>query len=153
MKTKHMGADDTDRRILLELRQNCRRSYRELAASAGMSPAALIERIKRLESEGIITGYSANFDYQKLGFEFMAIVQISISGDLLGIQQRISRLAGVAAVYDTTGQYDSMAMLICRNRSELSALVKKILAIPGVDKTNTNVVLNVVKKLEEFRQV
>jgi DNA-binding Lrp family transcriptional regulator len=150
MKSKHLGTDETDQRILLELRRNCRRSYRELAASTGMSPAALIERMKRLEQEGIITGYSANFDYLKLGFEFMAIVQIGIKGDLLRIQQRISKLGGVAAIYDTTGQYDAVAILMCKSRSELSALVKRILAIPGVEKTNTNVVLNVVKKLQEF---
>lgn len=153
MKSKHLGTDKTDQRILLELRQNCRRSYRELAASTGMSPAALIERIKRLENEGVITGYSANFDYLKLGFEFMAIVQISMSGDLLKIQQKISRLGGVAAVYDTTGQYDAIAILMCKSRNELSGLVKKILGVPGVEKTNTNVVLNTVKKLQDFEGI
>ncbi|HID72448.1 TPA: Lrp/AsnC family transcriptional regulator [Candidatus Micrarchaeota archaeon] len=153
MKTKHSGTDSTDRQILLELRRNCRRSYREIAAEIGMSPAALIERIKRLEEQGIVTGYSANFDYLKLGFDFMAVLQISISGDLLRIQEKIAKLPGVAAVYDTTGSYDSVAILMCKSRQELSALVKKILGIQGVDKTNTNMVLNVVKKLSEFGQV
>lgn len=153
MKSEHLEIDKTDQRILLELRQNCRRSYRELAASTGMSPAALIERMKKLEKEGIITGYSANFDYLALGFEFMGIVQISISGDLLKAQEKISKLQGVAAVYDITGQYDAIAILMCKNRNELSALVKKILVIPGVEKTNTNIVLNVVKKLQEFEQI
>ncbi len=153
MKTKHSGIDSTDRQILLELRRNCRRSYREIASSMGMSPAALIERMRRLESQGIVTGYSANFDYLKLGYDFMAVLQLSISGDLLKIQERLSKLPGVAAVYDTTGQYDSVAIVMCRSRQELSALVKKILAMPGVDKTNTNMVLNVVKKLSEFSQV
>jgi DNA-binding Lrp family transcriptional regulator len=153
MKSKHLGTDETDLRILQELRQNCRRSYRELAQSTGMSPAALIERVKKLEEQGIIIGYSANFDYLKLGFEFMAVLQISISGDLLKIQERIGKLGGVAAVYDTTGQYDSVAILMCKSRGELSSLVKRILAIPGVQKTDTNIVLNVVKKLQEFEGV
>lgn len=83
----------------------------------------------------------------------MAIVQISISGDLLKAQQKISKLKGVAAVYDTTGQYDSAAILMCKSRAELSALVKKILAIPDVDKTNSSVVLNVMKKLSDFEQI
>ncbi len=151
MKSRHL--DDTDQRILAELRQNCRRSYRELAASAGISPATVIERIKRLEKEGVITGYSANFDFLKLGYEFMAVVQISIYGDLLKVEQRMSRLKGVAAVYDTTGQYDAIAILMCRSRGGLSALVKKILAIPGVEKTNTNVVLNVMQRLSDFDPV
>ncbi len=151
MKSKQL--DSMDQRILLELKQNCRRSYRELAASTGISPATLIERIKKMENEGVITGYSANFDYLKLGYEFMAIVQIGIRGDLLKIQEKIANLKGVASVYDTTGQYDSTAILICKNRSELSGLVKKILNIPGVEKTNTNMVLNVVKRIVDFAEV
>jgi Lrp/AsnC family transcriptional regulator for asnA, asnC and gidA len=151
MKSEQL--DSTDQRILLELKQNCRRSYRELAASTGISPATLIERIRRMEREGVITGYSANFDYLKLGYEFMAIMQIGIRGDLLKIQEKIANLKGVAAVYDTTGQYDSTAILICKNRSELSALVKKILNMPGVEKTNTNMVLNIVKKIVDFAPI
>ena len=150
MKSEHLKLDQTDHRIIAELKQNCRRSYRELAASTEMSPAALIERIKKLERQGVITGYSANFDFLKLGYEFMAIVQINISGNLLKTQQRISRLKGVAAVYDMTGDYDSMAIVMCKNRNELSALVKRILMIEGVKKTNTDVVLNIVKRLTEF---
>lgn len=153
MKAKHLELDRTDQQILLELRQNCRRSYRELATSTGMSPAALIERMKKLENEGIVTGYSANFDYLKLGFEFMAIVQISISGDLLKAQEKISGLAGVAAVYDTTGQYDAVAILMCKTRNELSGLVKKILAIHDVEKTNSSIVLNIVKNMSDFERI
>jgi Lrp/AsnC family transcriptional regulator for asnA, asnC and gidA len=145
--------DKTDLRILQELKQNCRRSYRELALSTNLSPATLIDRIKKMEKEGVITGYSANFDYLKLGFEFMAIIQIAMKGDFLSIQDKISKLKGVASIYDTTGQYDATAILMCKSRGELSALVKRILAINGVEKTNTNMVLNVVKKLTDFAQI
>ncbi|MBN1170533.1 Lrp/AsnC family transcriptional regulator [Candidatus Micrarchaeota archaeon] len=150
MKSEHLKLDQTDRRIILELKQNCRRSYRELASVTGMSPAALIERIKKLEQQGVITGYSANFNFLRLGYEFMAIIQIGISGDLLRVQQKISRMNGVASVYDMTGRYDSMAVVMCKNRSELSKLIKDMRAIPGVEKTNTDMVLNVVKKLSDF---
>jgi len=151
MKGKHVGMDETDRRILSELKKNCRRSYRELAAATGMSPAALIERTKRLEKGGAITGYSANFDYLKLGFEFMAIVEISISGrDLLGVERRIAQMPRVAAIWDTTGDYDALAVLMCKSRGELSATIKKILATEGVESTTSNIVLNVVSRLTEF---
>jgi len=154
MKGKHMGIDETDQRILLELKKNCKRSYRELSVSTGMSPAALIERIRRLEKDGAITSYSANFDYLKLGFEFMAIVEISISGkDLLKVEEQIAGLPHVGAVWDTTGDYDALAIVMCKTRSDLSAIVKRILGIKGVEKTNTNIVLNVVKRLTEFEEV
>ncbi len=153
MESKRVEIDDMDLGILRELKKNCRRSYRELAIGVGMSPAAVIERVKKLEGRGILGGYSARIDYLKLGFEFMAITQIAISGDMIKVQERMGQMRGVAAVYDITGKYDAVAILICRSRGELSSLVKKILAIPGVKKTNTNIVLNVVKRLDEFEGV
>ena len=151
MKTKQTEIDETDRRILLELRKNCRRSYRELSKALDLSPATLIERVKRLEKAGYILGYSANLDFLKLGYEFMGIVKITISGGaLLDVQEKISRLRGVAAVYDVTGDYDSMAIVLCKSRAELSRLAKSILSIPHVEKTNTSMALNVVKDFHEF---
>jgi len=149
MKTEHM--DETDERILVELRKDSRKSLRKLASSVGVSPSAISERIRRMEKSGMIKGYTANLDYLKLGYEFVAIVQISISGgNLLEVQKKISAMPGVVAVYDVTGQYDSMAILMRKSRSELSALIKKILALPRVDKTNTNMVLNVMKDFTDF---
>ncbi len=152
MKSEQMDA--VDRKIIEELREDCRRSYRQLAESVGLSPASLMERVRKLEGSGYVKGYSARLDFLRLGYEFMAIVQISIShGSLLDVQEKIAKLHGVAAVYDVTGQYDSIAILMCKSRSELSALVKRILAIQHVEKTNTNMVLNVVKEMDEFRGV
>jgi len=146
--------DGVDRKIIEEMRLDCRRSYRQLAESVDLSPAALMERVKKLEKSGYVKGYAARLDYLRLGYEFMAVVQISIShGSLLEVQERISKLQGVAAVYDVTGPYDSIAILMCKSRAELSALLKRILAIPHVDKTNTNMVLNVVKETDEFNGV
>jgi len=154
MTTKHLELDDLNKQILKELRENCRRSYRELAKALDLSPAALIERIKKIENSGYIINYSANLDFLKLGYEFMAIVQISIShGALLDVQEKISKLPGVAAVYDITGEYDSTAIVICKSRSELSALIKKLLRIPYVEKTNTSMVLNIIKDVHQFTGV
>jgi len=154
MKTRHKGIDEADRRILFELKKDCRRSYRVLASAIGMSPAALIERMKRLEKEGAVRGYTADFDYLALGFEFMAVVNTSISGrDLLAVERKIAQIPRVAAVWDSTGEYDAIAVVMCKTRSELSATVKKILGTEGVKKTNTNIVLNVVKRLTDFNEV
>jgi Lrp/AsnC family transcriptional regulator for asnA, asnC and gidA len=150
MKKEHL-MDDTDERILRELGKDSRKSLRKLASSIGASPSAISERIRRMESAGIIKGYTASFDYLKLGYEFVAIVQISISGgNLLEVQKKISSMPGVVAVYDVTGQYDSIAILMRKSRSELSALIKKVLAIPRVEKTNTNMVLNIMKDFTDY---
>jgi DNA-binding Lrp family transcriptional regulator len=153
MKNKHM--DETDEGILRELKKDCRRSYRKLATETGLSPAALIDRMKKLEKKGFIKGYSAKLDYGRLGYEFEAMVQISIThgAALLEVQKRIAKLNGVCAVYDITGKYDSMAILKCKSRQELSALIKKILDLPKVEKTNTNMILNVIKEMDDFEGV
>ena len=154
MVHKTQDLDEIDRKILRKLVLNSKRSYRNLAKELDMSPAATIERIKKLEGGGYVIGYGARFDYLKLGFEFMAVVDISISGkDILEVERKISKLERVAAVWDTTGEYDAIAILMCKNRAELSATVKKILGIQGVEKTNTNIVLNIVKRLTEFDEV
>ncbi|MFA5077442.1 MAG: Lrp/AsnC family transcriptional regulator [Candidatus Micrarchaeia archaeon] len=146
--------DSTDKRILRELRMNCRRSARELASELKLSPSSLIERMKRMEQAGIIRGYSADLDFLRIGYEFQALVQISISqGKLLEVQEKVSRIPGVYAVYDVTGSQDSIAFLMCRNRMELSSLIKKILSIPHVEKTNTSIILNVLKDQNEFVDV
>jgi Lrp/AsnC family transcriptional regulator for asnA, asnC and gidA len=154
MKGKDRVLDAFDRKLLAELVRNSNRSFRTLAKDMGMSPAAVIDHVRALEESGHIIGYGCRLDYLKLGFEFMAVVEVSISGkDLISVEERIAKLPRVAAVWDATGEYDALVVLMCRTRSELSAAVKRILAIKGVEKTNTNVVLNVVKRLTEFYEV
>lgn len=151
---KNEQLDSMDKDILLALRQNCRRSYRELAKEIGISPAALIERMKKLEESKIVKRYVASLDFLKLGYEFMGLIQIAIeSGHLLESQEKIGKLRGVYAVYDVTGEYDSVALVIAKSRNEFSALIKKIHSTPYVRKTNTNVVLNVVKDPFSFSEI
>ncbi|MFH1785101.1 MAG: Lrp/AsnC family transcriptional regulator [Candidatus Micrarchaeota archaeon] len=154
MKNITRKLDEMDKRLLGELVKNSKRSYRKLAKDIGMSTTAIIERVKSLEESEYITGYGAKLDYNKLGFEFMAVVDISISGkDLLQIEGKVAKIPHVAAVWDTTGGYDAIAVVMCKTRGELSSTVKKILAVSGVEKTNTNMVLNVITRLTEFKEI
>jgi Lrp/AsnC family transcriptional regulator for asnA, asnC and gidA len=154
MKGKDRELDSFDRKLLGELVRDSNRSYRTLAKDMGMSPSAVIDRVRALEGAGRIIGYGCRLDHLKLGFEFMAVVEISISGkDLIGVEEKIAKLPRVAAVWDTTGDFDAIAVLMCKTRGELSTTVKRILAFKGVDKTSTNIVLNVVKRLTEFYEV
>jgi DNA-binding Lrp family transcriptional regulator len=153
-KSAKKPLDETDRRILGELVNNCKRSYRAIAKAVGLSTATVIERMHAMERGGYIRGYGARLDTLRLGFEFMAVVEINLSGkDLPGVEGKIAGMPHVAAVWDTTGEYDCIAILMCKTRTELSSTVKTILAIEGVEKTNTCIVLNVIKRLAEFEEV
>jgi DNA-binding Lrp family transcriptional regulator len=142
--------DELDRRIVMELCKSSQGSYRQIAKRLGVHPTTLIQRVKRLEEEGVVKGYRAQVDYMKLGYEFMAIVHIYVEGDLMEVERKVHDLPNVVAVFDVTGECDSIAWVACRSREEFSAVVKSMLTIPGVKKTNTYVILNLEKDPYEF---
>ena len=137
--------DDLDMKIIDLLCRSSQGSYRQLAKELGIHPTTLIQRVKVLESKGIITGYRAKIDYMRLGFDFMGVIQIYVDRDVLDVQESIRAMPNVIAVFDVTGDCDSIAWVACRNREEFSTIVKNILTIDGVKKTNTSIVLNVIK--------
>ncbi len=138
--------DDLDRKIVRALNANARKSFREVAKELRASVPAVINTVKKLEAAGAIRGYAPIVDPEYFGLGLVAIVAARISkGKLLETQRRISRDRHVSAVYDVTGEWDSFIVGHFTGREDLNGFVKKLLAIPYVDRTVTHIVLNVVK--------
>jgi len=149
-RPERMSIDDTDRRILVELIRDCRRSYRAIAKRAGTSVGTVLTRIRRMEKTGVIKGYAAILDQERLGYQLTVIAEITVSkGKLLEMEEAIGRLPNTCAVYDVTGLTDAVVVAKFHSREELSRFTKSLLAMPFVDRTNTHVVLTTVK--EDFR--
>ncbi len=72
--------DDIDRNILKELQLDARISYAELGRRVGLTTPAVIERVRKLEDAGVITGYRAEIDTAKVGLPITAFVRMSITG-------------------------------------------------------------------------
>lgn len=143
--------DKTDTEIIALLRTDSRASFREIAKRLKLHPATVIKRVEHLQREKIILNFGANLDLLALGFEFMALIDIRISkGHLLEVEQKLRALPQIAAIYDVTGDYDAVALVACKSRADFSRLIKKILHEPYVERTNTHVVLNVIKDSWEF---
>lgn len=143
----HQGLDDVDLALLRALNQDARKSYRDLSKELGLALSTVSSRVKRLESEEYITGYVPVLDPQKLGLDLVVIVGVKIThGKLLDAQKRIAKLARVFGVYDVTGEWDSMVLARFRDREELNDFVKEMLALPYVERTGTQLVLNTVKE-------
>lgn len=145
-----IGLTDLDKRIVDLLCRSSHGSYRQLAKELGIHPTTMIQRVKALENKGIINGYRAKVDYMKLGFDFMGLIQIYVDRDVLDIQEQIRAIPQVLAVFDVTGDCDSVAWVACRGREEFSDIVKSILTIDGVKKTNTSIILNMIKDPMDF---
>lgn len=138
--------DELDQRIIKALNENARRSFRELAKEVGLSVTAVINKIKKLEEMGAIKGYIPVLDPEYFGYNLMAIIALRISkGKLLETQELIAREPQVVAVYDITGEWDSLIIGYFRHREDLNRFIKKILSYRYVDRSVTHLVLNVVK--------
>jgi len=145
--TEHLDIDEIDKKILNELLRDCRRSYRSISRRAGVSVGTVLTRVRRLERAGIIRGYSAILDHEKLGYQLTALAEITVSkGKLLEMEQAISKLPNTCAVYDVTGLTDAVVLAKFRSREELSRFTKNLLSMPFIDRSNTHVVLTTVKE-------
>jgi len=128
--------DDLDVAILRRLNHNARKSFRDIARELEVSISTVSNRVKRLEAEGVV-----------LGYDVLAVIGIRISkGKLLEVQRKIAREDRVVEVYDVTGEYDSVIVARFRNTRDLDAFIKKLVAMENVERTYTQVVLNVVKQ-------
>ena len=145
-----MGLDETDVKILKMLLSEARLSSRQIAKHCGVSIGTVLSRIRKMEKEGIIKGYSALLDDEKLGYELTVVSEITVSkGRLLEMENEIARLPNVCCVYDITGLTDAIIVAKFKNREELSKFTKRLLALPHVERTNTHVVLTTIR--EDFR--
>jgi DNA-binding Lrp family transcriptional regulator len=142
--------DETDVKILKALIWNARLSSRQIAQKLGISTGTVLARIKNLEKTGIIKGYSAIIDHEKLGYELTVITEITVSkGKLIELEEEIAKFPNVCCVYDITGLTDAMIIAKFKTRKELSDFTKTLLKMPFVERTNTHLVLTTVK--EDFR--
>ena len=147
-----MGLDETDVKILKALTEDARMSSRQIAKQCGISIGTALSRTRKMEEEGIIKGYAALLDQEKLGYELTVMTEITISkGRLLEMENEIARIPNVCCVYDLTGLSDAAIIAKFKSREELSKFTKRLLSLPYVERTNTHVVLTTIK--EDFRIV
>jgi len=145
-----MNLDETDERILKNLLVDARQSARQLSLKLGISTVTVLSRIKKLEKEKIIQGYTAIINHEEIGYSLTAIIEIIAKNDkVMDIEDEISRFENVCGVYDITGSTDTIIIAKFKERNELSKFVKSLAVIPNVENTITHVVLNTTK--EDFR--
>jgi Lrp/AsnC family transcriptional regulator for asnA, asnC and gidA len=138
--------DETDRRILGMLNKDARLSFRHISRELKISLTKVTSRVKKMERQGIIKGYLPLIDAEKLGFDFHVIIGLDISkAETLKIQERIAKDPHVFEVYNTIGQWDSVIIGRFRSRADLDSFIRRVLSMKGVDKTYTQLVMNIIK--------
>jgi Lrp/AsnC family transcriptional regulator for asnA, asnC and gidA len=138
--------DDLDIDILRSLNENARKSFRDIAKELHISLTTVSNRVRELERIGVIQGYIPVLDATKLGYDIMVVIGIKvIHGKIVETERDLAKENGVFAVFDSTGEWDAIVMARFHNRGELNTFVKKVLDHENVDRTYTQVVLNITR--------
>ncbi|MFW9990140.1 MAG: Lrp/AsnC family transcriptional regulator [Candidatus Odinarchaeota archaeon] len=143
---------ELDIEILKKLSKDGRFSLRQLAKALGnKSPVTIKNHLENLENKGIIVDYGAKINFERLGYEVVAIIEVTISkGKMFEVEENIAQSPNVFGVYDITGTYDALILARFKTREELSKMIKQIHKSPNVERTNTHFVLNTIKESSSF---
>ena len=145
-----MVLNETDMKILQVLLEDARFSSRQIAKKVGVSVGTVLSRIKKMEEDGLIKGYSVIMNHERLGYELTVVMEVTVSrGRLVEMENEIAKIPNVCSVYDVTGLTDAFIIAKFKTREELGKFTKRLLALPYIERTNTHVVLTTVK--EDFR--
>jgi DNA-binding Lrp family transcriptional regulator len=137
--------DKASRLLLRELERDGRLSHRELAARTGLSLATVNRRVRQMEADKTIRGYTVLADPQRLGWTLTAIIGLRIEkGFVRSVHEAIAKDPRLFGVYDVTGEWDGLVLVRLRDREDLDDLVKTTLSLAHIQRTNTMVVLKTV---------
>jgi Lrp/AsnC family leucine-responsive transcriptional regulator len=142
--------DATDRKILTILQQDGRITNARLAHEVGLSPPAVLERVRRLEASGVIDKYVAILDRQQAGFSVQTIVMVCLShhqiSSLQNVKERLTMMDEVLECHQLTGEVDFLLKVAVKDMSAYTNFVNnKLSGIPGIQNVKTSFILETLK--------
>ena len=142
--------DEIDKKILNILQERGRITNANLAAEVGLSPPPMLERVKKLEKNGVINKYVALLDPKKVDRSTIVFVSLTVarhrvkSFDL--VNQELNKFPEVLEIYHISGEEDYLIKVVVQDIQEYEQfLLKKLATIPSISRIKSNVVLSTVK--------
>jgi Lrp/AsnC family transcriptional regulator, leucine-responsive regulatory protein len=142
--------DDYDRKIISALQNNGRLSNIDVAERVNLSHSSCSRRIARLERDGVIVGYRALTDRQKLGLSVRAYCGVIRDANVgwEEVAHSLSKIEGVVSVFAVSGEVDLMLEIVARDMQHYSQVVlKDVFNATGVSATRSSFVLEEVKSI------
>ncbi len=146
-----MTYENLDEKLVNELLGDGRASLRSLAEDLDVSVTTVSNHLSDLEDDGIIQGYTPKVDYDALGYDVTAILQLKVEGSaLVEVTDTLSQHDQMVSVYETTGDHDIIAIGKFLDTDDMNETIKELLTEPEIKESNTSVVLNPAKEHEQF---
>jgi Lrp/AsnC family leucine-responsive transcriptional regulator len=143
MDGESQAIDHLDQRILVEMQNNGRISWRELGDRVHLAATSVAERVRRLEQAGVIKSYRAVVDSAALGRSVRAVVDVSLSpGDVAdAFEARLADRDEVVFAAYVTGSADYTVVVECEGADGLDAFVRWVRADEAVSRTESKLIL------------
>jgi len=140
--------DKKDKKILVELLKDGRKSFANLAKSCKMTRQSIFSRIKSLRRKGVIRNFTVNLDNQKLGLSLKAYILISAE-PLQRFREKaiktLMQLPQISQIHILFGRFDLLVEVMVRDINDLSQLLAKIHELEMINKTETMIVYKNIK--------
>ncbi|WP_020675917.1 Lrp/AsnC family transcriptional regulator [Geopsychrobacter electrodiphilus] len=142
--------DDIDLKILEILQEKARIPNAEVARQVGMAPSAILERIRKLELQGVIQGYEVRLDPAHFGQGLTAFVELQTSG-AVDIGQQLMAIPGAQEVFQTSGTSNYLCKLRLTSLEDLGRCLRDDFgALDGVSHVSARVVLDTLKETRKI---
>ena len=138
--------DDLDKRILKLLQLNCRLSFADLSRELDAPEATVRFRVNRLIGEGVITRFAALLNPAKVGMKVSGAILLKI--DPAHLEEACRQLVSFSEtqyLFQSTGEYDVVSVIVARDMEHLNSLIKKAKIIPGVKDARVSVTTRFLK--------
>ena len=132
--------DETDHQLIALLRHDARLSVAALAARLGVSRGTITNRMRRLEDDSVIVGYTVRLRPDVPQSEIKAWMSIAVEGNQTrSVIASLLGEPGVATLHDTNGRWDLLAELRAENLQDLAKVLERIRLLKGISNTETSI--------------
>lgn len=147
--------DALDFKIVQELQQNGRLTNQELSERINLSPSPCLRRLKKLEKDGVIHGYTALVDQEKYGLDLDIFVQVKLersTQDLIDVfEKHVDEIDEILECYLITGTSDYLLHIVSENLKTYEKFMReRMTQIPGIANLETSISFGTVKKKHAF---
>tara|TARA_Y100000816_G_scaffold163308_1_gene116880 strand:+ start:1310 stop:1768 length:459 start_codon:yes stop_codon:yes gene_type:complete len=145
-----MKIDNIDKKILSILQKNAKITNAKLSQEIGLSPAPTLERVRKLETRGIITGYHAKLNKSKIGLGVSTFVMVTLKGhnkkNINSFIDKIKKVENIVECHHITGSGDFILRVVAKNiESYQELMLEKVTEIEVTDSLQSMVILSTFK--------
>ena len=146
-----MTYENLDAELINELLADGRASLRSVGESLGVSVTTVSNHLQDLKAAGTIKGFVPVIDYDTLGYDVTAILQLKVEGEALpDITDRLDAMDRMITVYEVTGEFDIIAVGKFQDTDSMDDIIKELLAERDIKESNTSVVLSAPVECDQF---